>query len=133
MFRAPARPSSGSYNCINSLWFYRWSVGGSSVVGHDLAGYNRFQSAGLLPCVPCVIVTVPNSKHTNPLHTLPSRFVLMASPSPCLDLLTYPLPFSVSYHLNIICSPVRSHACCRLRQSYPCSDNLNIFGEKYKL
>ena len=26
MFRAPPRPSSGDYNCINSLWFYRWSV-----------------------------------------------------------------------------------------------------------
>ena len=23
MFRAPPRPSSGAYNCINSLWFYR--------------------------------------------------------------------------------------------------------------
>jgi len=37
MFRAPPRPSSGSYNCINGLWFYRWSVGGSSVVGRGLA------------------------------------------------------------------------------------------------
>jgi len=26
MFRAPPRLSSGAYNCINSLWFYRWSV-----------------------------------------------------------------------------------------------------------
>jgi len=26
MFRAPTRLSSGAYNCINSLWFYRWSV-----------------------------------------------------------------------------------------------------------
>jgi hypothetical protein len=26
MFREPPRPSSGVYNCINSLWFYRWSV-----------------------------------------------------------------------------------------------------------
>jgi hypothetical protein len=26
MFRAPPRPSSGAYNCINSLWFYRWRV-----------------------------------------------------------------------------------------------------------
>ena len=26
MFRAPSRPSSGAYNCINSLCFYRWSV-----------------------------------------------------------------------------------------------------------
>jgi hypothetical protein len=26
MFRAPLRPSSGTYNFINSLWFYRWSV-----------------------------------------------------------------------------------------------------------
>jgi hypothetical protein len=26
MFRASPRPSSGAYNCINSLWFYRWSV-----------------------------------------------------------------------------------------------------------
>jgi len=22
MFREPQRPSSGAYNCINSLWFY---------------------------------------------------------------------------------------------------------------
>jgi cytochrome b subunit of formate dehydrogenase len=26
MFQAPPRPSSGAYNCINSLWFYRCSV-----------------------------------------------------------------------------------------------------------
>jgi len=26
MFLAPSRPSSGAYNCINSLWFYRWNV-----------------------------------------------------------------------------------------------------------
>jgi hypothetical protein len=26
MFRALPRPSSGAYNCISSLWFYRWSV-----------------------------------------------------------------------------------------------------------
>jgi hypothetical protein len=26
MFRALLRPSSGAYNCISSLWFYRWSV-----------------------------------------------------------------------------------------------------------
>jgi len=26
MFRAPPRPSSRAYNCINSLCFYRWSV-----------------------------------------------------------------------------------------------------------
>jgi len=26
MFRAPPRLSSGVYNCIRSLWFYRWSV-----------------------------------------------------------------------------------------------------------
>jgi len=26
MFRAPPRPSSGAYNCISILWFYRWSV-----------------------------------------------------------------------------------------------------------
>jgi hypothetical protein len=25
VFLAPPRPSSGAYNCINSLWFYRWS------------------------------------------------------------------------------------------------------------
>jgi len=24
MFRASPRPSSGAYNCIRSLWFYRW-------------------------------------------------------------------------------------------------------------
>jgi len=26
MFRALPCPSSGTYNCIGSLWFYRWSV-----------------------------------------------------------------------------------------------------------
>jgi len=26
MFRALPRPPSGAYNCINSLWFYRWSM-----------------------------------------------------------------------------------------------------------
>jgi len=26
MFRALTRPSSGAYNCISSLSFYRWSV-----------------------------------------------------------------------------------------------------------
>jgi hypothetical protein len=26
MFRALPRPPSGTYNCINSLWFYRWSL-----------------------------------------------------------------------------------------------------------
>jgi len=26
MFRALPRPSSGAYNCISSLWFYRWSM-----------------------------------------------------------------------------------------------------------
>jgi hypothetical protein len=26
MFRAPPRPSSGAYKCINSHWFYRWSM-----------------------------------------------------------------------------------------------------------
>jgi uncharacterized membrane protein len=26
MFRALPRPSSGVYNCNNSLWFYRWNV-----------------------------------------------------------------------------------------------------------
>ena len=41
MFRVPTRPSPGAYKSINSVWFYRWSVGGSSVVGRGLAGYNR--------------------------------------------------------------------------------------------
>jgi len=26
MFRGPPRPSSETYNCTRSLWFYRWSV-----------------------------------------------------------------------------------------------------------
>jgi len=26
MFRAIPRPLSGAYNCISSLWFYRWSM-----------------------------------------------------------------------------------------------------------
>jgi hypothetical protein len=33
MFRAPPRPSSGAYNCINSLWFYL----GSNLGGRGLA------------------------------------------------------------------------------------------------
>lgn len=80
-----------------------------------------------------LIATVPSSKHTNPLHALPSRFVLMVSPDPCLDLFTYSVSFSFTYHLNIICSPVRSHACSTLRQSYTCCDNLTIVGEEYNL
>jgi hypothetical protein len=28
MFRVSPRPSSGAYNCIRSLWFYRWEHGG---------------------------------------------------------------------------------------------------------
>jgi hypothetical protein len=46
MFRASPRPSSGAYNCINSLWFHRWSVGGSSVVGGDLTTTNHQRSNG---------------------------------------------------------------------------------------
>ena len=41
MFRAPPRPLLGAYNCINSLWFYRWSVGGSSVVGRGLTDHDQ--------------------------------------------------------------------------------------------
>jgi len=26
MFQAPPSPSPGAYNCISSLWFYRWSM-----------------------------------------------------------------------------------------------------------
>jgi hypothetical protein len=40
MFRAPVRPSSGTCNCTNNLWFYRWSVAVGAFVGRDLAGYN---------------------------------------------------------------------------------------------
>jgi len=32
-------PIIRNLNCINSLWFHRWSVGGSSVVGGGLTGY----------------------------------------------------------------------------------------------
>jgi len=45
MFRAPSLPSSGAYNCINSLWF-TLERGGSSVVGRGLA---RPQPTTLLP------------------------------------------------------------------------------------
>jgi len=41
MFRAIPRPSSGAYNCISSLWFYRWTVGGSSVVGRGLPDHDQ--------------------------------------------------------------------------------------------
>jgi len=46
MFRALPRPSSGAYKCINSLCFYRWSVGGNSAVGRVLA---RPRPTKLLP------------------------------------------------------------------------------------
>jgi len=50
MFRGLSHPLSGAYNCINILWFYRWSVGGSSVVGGGLAGYDtRPPPTTLLP------------------------------------------------------------------------------------
>jgi len=45
MFRAPPRPSSGAYNCINSLWFYRWNVDDSSIIGHVLAGQTTTNNA----------------------------------------------------------------------------------------
>ena len=32
MFRALPRPSSGAYNCISSLWFYRWSVASAALL-----------------------------------------------------------------------------------------------------
>jgi hypothetical protein len=38
-FRVPPRPSSGAYNCINSLWLEH---GGSSVVSRGLAGYEAY-------------------------------------------------------------------------------------------
>jgi hypothetical protein len=44
MFRAPPCPSSGAYNYLNILWFYRWSVGGSSVIGRGLAGQTTTNS-----------------------------------------------------------------------------------------
>jgi hypothetical protein len=40
MFRAPQSPSSGAYNCINSLWFIL-ERGGSSVVSRGLATTNN--------------------------------------------------------------------------------------------
>jgi hypothetical protein len=53
MFRASPCPSSGTYNCTRSLWFYRWreaagallvvfwqvTCQNTSVVGRVLAGY----------------------------------------------------------------------------------------------
>jgi len=44
MFWAHPRPSSGAYNCINSFWFYRWSVGGNSTFGRGLAGLRTGQT-----------------------------------------------------------------------------------------
>jgi len=39
MFQALSRPSSGAYNCISSLWVYRWSMAVAAllvvVVEHD--------------------------------------------------------------------------------------------------
>jgi hypothetical protein len=32
MFRALPRPSSGAYNCISNLWFYRWSLAVASLL-----------------------------------------------------------------------------------------------------
>jgi len=48
MFRASSRPSSGAYNCINSLWFYPLERGGSSVVGRDLADHDQQRSIRFL-------------------------------------------------------------------------------------
>jgi hypothetical protein len=47
-FWAPPRPSSGAYNCINSLRFY-FGRGGSSVVSRGLAGTTRPRLTTLLP------------------------------------------------------------------------------------
>jgi hypothetical protein len=41
MFRAPPRPSSGAYNCINSLWFYRWSVAVTALLVVVLPDYDQ--------------------------------------------------------------------------------------------
>jgi len=45
MFRASPLSSSGAYNCINSLWFHRWSVGGISVVGCGLVSQTTTNNA----------------------------------------------------------------------------------------
>jgi len=55
VFRAPPRPSSEAYNCINSLWFYRWSVGGSSDVGRGLlADHDQTVVSGWLIYLNCM-------------------------------------------------------------------------------
>ena len=40
VFRAPPCPSSGAYNCINSHWFYCWSVGGGQTTTNNAAATN---------------------------------------------------------------------------------------------
>jgi len=60
MFRALPRTSSGAYNCISSLWFYRWNVAvapllvvvyylmfmcGSTCFGHFLAHHQELTTA----------------------------------------------------------------------------------------
>ena len=40
IFRAPPRPSSGAYNCINSLWFLPWNVVVAALLVNNAATTN---------------------------------------------------------------------------------------------
>jgi len=41
MFRALSHPSLGAYNCISSLWFYRWSVAVAALLVVVLPDHNQ--------------------------------------------------------------------------------------------
>jgi hypothetical protein len=52
MFRAPLRPSSGTYNCTRSLWFYSWSVAvGTLLVAVCKADHDQQRSNRHAPTV----------------------------------------------------------------------------------
>jgi hypothetical protein len=41
MFRAPPRPASRVYTCINSLWFYRWNVAVAALLAVVWPGHGQ--------------------------------------------------------------------------------------------
>jgi len=78
MFRALPRPSSGAYNCISSLWFYRWSVmvGALLVVVWPVTGQTTTNNAEMLVVVwPVTGQTTTNNAETPgwPESRLPAR------------------------------------------------------------
>ena len=63
MFRVSPRPSSGAYNCIRNLWFYRWRAAAGAllvVVWQVLPDHDQQRSSRCSPTVkseaPSVVV-----------------------------------------------------------------------------